>query len=102
MVFKFALKNDNLQVTTKDLADTTTGVGVAQGTLETPAWTLVAVTIDLDKSGNDSSFFVGADSYTTLTQSSGWGLGSWLPIPSPLAPVMVTVIAMSLQDRLLI
>ena len=75
--FKFALKGDNLQVTTKGVKDTTTGVAVAQGTLDKPVWTLVAVTIDLDKNGSDSVFYVGADGYTSLTTSDGWALGSW-------------------------
>ena len=75
--FKFALKNDNLQITTKGVKDSTTSMSVAQGTLENPAWTLVAVSIDLDKTGSDSVFFVGADGYTTLTMSNGVALGNW-------------------------
>ena len=75
--FKFSLKNDNLQITTKGVADKTTGMAVTQGTIDAPAWTLVAVTIDLDKTGSDSYFFTGTDGYTTLTQSTGWALGSW-------------------------
>ena len=75
--FKFSLKNDNLQVTTKGVADKNTSMAVTQGTMDAPAWTLVAVTIDLDKTGSDSYFFTGTDGYTTLNMSTGWNLGSW-------------------------
>ena len=75
--FKFALKNDKLQITTKGVKDSTTNVAVTQGTLADPAWTLVAVSVDLDKTGADSVFFTGSAGYTTLTTTQGIALGSW-------------------------
>ena len=63
--FKFALKSDYLQLTTKGVADkNATGMTTTENT-----WTLVAVTIDLDKEGSDSYFFTGATGYTDLSRS---------------------------------
>ncbi|MBQ3218766.1 MAG: autotransporter domain-containing protein [Akkermansia sp.] len=80
--FKFGVKSNKPELTYKGIQDYTTGAHMAVPQNE---WSLVALTIDLDKTGSDSYFFVGS-SGGNLTQSGSWDFGGWkTPSPAELA-----------------
>lgn len=71
--FKFGIKDTSPQLTTKGVKDNTPNAAAMQ--MSKADWYMLAVTIDLagDGSGDrDTYFYIGADGYSSLTESGKW------------------------------
>lgn len=70
---KFDMNGSSLRTTSWGVKD----ANASELTLSSGNWYLVAVTIDLSKTGDNTFMFLGSDGYTELTQSGGYSLGNW-------------------------